>query len=197
MKKFKCITDLIWHMYTETKNAMEPTHCDNWYFYHDALSLMTAASSRKWMEEKGILKHWWLPKEGVNDWSKEYKNRPACNSPEMMPLGTSLNRGVHAAASRHAALTDKMDADNPKKFARDTPSRLSESYFRVWRGDGRGAAPSDARIAQDCKKFVPSCWAIFKAAGVVVQGLGDRNGQRAVISRQGRKDSSSTCIAAY
>ena len=81
-----------------------------------------------------------------------------------------------------------MDTDNPKKFARDTPSRLSESYFRVWRGDGRSAAPSDARIAQDCKKFVSSCWAIFKAAGVVVQGLGDRNGQRAVISREGRKD---------
>ena len=93
------------------------------------------------MEEKGILKHWWLPKEGVNDWSKEYKNRPVGNSPEMMPLDTSLNRDVHAAVSRHAALTDKMDTDNPKKFARGTPSRLSESCFRVWRGGGgRGAA---------------------------------------------------------
>eukprot|EP00937_MAST-01D_sp_MAST-1D-sp2_P007113 g7113.t1 len=188
MSKYKCVADLVEHIYSETKAVMELTHGDNWYFYHGALSLMTAASTRAWMEEKGILKHWWLPMEGLNDWSKEYKNRPVGNSPEMMLLGTSLNKDVHDSVSYHAALTDKLAIDNPKKFARDTPSRLVKSYMRVWRGGGRGAAPAAARISQGCKKFVSSCWAIFKVKGVVVQGLGDRNGNRAVEGRKGRKD---------
>ena len=50
---------------------------------------------------------------------------------------------------------------------------------------GTPETPSAARIAQDCKKFVSSCWAILEAKGIVVQGLGNRNGQRAVEGRKG------------
>ena len=59
----------------------------------------------------------------------------------------------------------------PKK-----PSRRSSSIGRKYK-----------KGAKD-KKFAAARDAAAARAAVVVQGLGDRNGQRAVISRQGRED---------
>ena len=60
------------------------------WFSHNALSLSTAKQTRKEMEEKGYLKHWILPKLGVNK-KTIYAERPPGNSPEMMPWECSLN----------------------------------------------------------------------------------------------------------
>ena len=35
-------------------------HEDNWYFYHDALSLMTSAEYIAWMKDVGYCKRWLL-----------------------------------------------------------------------------------------------------------------------------------------
>ena len=46
---------------------MEGTsHAGDFFFYHDALSLMTAKETRKWMSEKGFMKKWLVPQNGVN-----------------------------------------------------------------------------------------------------------------------------------
>ena len=56
MKMKKCVTlnnycnikDLVTHIYKESKRMFKGTNCkDSWYFYHDALSIMTSASTRE------------------------------------------------------------------------------------------------------------------------------------------------------
>ena len=49
------ITLLVWHMYAETKKAFLGTgHENDFFFYYDALSLMTAKETMEWMEEVDI-----------------------------------------------------------------------------------------------------------------------------------------------
>ena len=46
MKPFVCITRLVSFILEESKRVMQGTiHEDDWYFYHDALSLMTASAT--------------------------------------------------------------------------------------------------------------------------------------------------------
>lgn len=62
LKNFCSVRELVTHIYEETKRQFQDTiYKDSFYFYHDALSLMTATSTMDWMRETGILKHWLLP----------------------------------------------------------------------------------------------------------------------------------------
>jgi hypothetical protein len=57
-----CITDMIEHIYKESELLFKDTiHKDDWLFWHDALSLMTAKDTVVWMKEKGYYKRWILP----------------------------------------------------------------------------------------------------------------------------------------
>ena len=48
LSPYRCITDIVQHIYTETKKTFEGTkYEDNFFFYHDALSLMTAKETVK------------------------------------------------------------------------------------------------------------------------------------------------------
>ena len=64
-------------------------HANNWYFYHDALSQLMAKDMQNWLVEKGYKERWLRPLEGLNK-GTDYENRPIGDSPEMMPLDTSL-----------------------------------------------------------------------------------------------------------
>ena len=67
-----CITSLIQYMMTESARVMADTvHSKDWYFYHDALSLMTANQTRQWMKETSIggenrMDKWLVPIFGCN-----------------------------------------------------------------------------------------------------------------------------------
>ena len=96
-KKFVCIKELIIHVVEETRRVMSRTKFqDNFYFYHDALSLMTAAETRNWMREQDYEKYWLLPMKDLNI-GTTYHNRPVGDSPEMMPLDCSLFNDLHKA----------------------------------------------------------------------------------------------------
>ena len=106
LKNFCSVQDLVTHIYTESKKFYEGTEFeDNWYFYHDALSLMTAKSTIEWMADVGYLKHWLLPVHGLNSEFKRYKGRPIGNSPEMMPWDCSLNMDLIHAVDQHCVMT--------------------------------------------------------------------------------------------
>ena len=66
MKKYICVTKLIKHIHDKSAAVMKGTEYENdWYFYHDALSLMTANRTITWMKEQGYYKRWVLPL-GIN-----------------------------------------------------------------------------------------------------------------------------------
>ena len=56
MKKWLNIRTLITHMYTVSKDFFQGSECgNNWFFYHDALSLMCNKEVKLWIHQQGIL----------------------------------------------------------------------------------------------------------------------------------------------
>ena len=94
---------------------------DDFMFYHDALSIMTAKECREYMEEKGVLKHWILPELGLNDTFARFKGVPLGNSPELMPLDASLNKdvddGVNVQRPRAAQFVETVEQRQGLKIA--------------------------------------------------------------------------------
>jgi hypothetical protein len=179
MKHFRPITELITHVFEESKRAMGP----NYLVWHDALSLMTCDTTRTWMEEKGYLEHWVLPELGLNRYWKYYKDNPTGNGPELHWMDNSLNRDSDVAASAHCAETNMLregDALFGNKFRMDTPGELTRTYMRVWNGDANGAAPSGARIVHDIENWVDVLHRIFDAKGIAVDDR--REGRRRATS---------------
>ena len=65
-------------------------HEGDLYIVQDALVLMAAKETIKWMKQKGYLHHWLLPLNGLQD-GTPYAGRPVGNSPEFIPLDNSIN----------------------------------------------------------------------------------------------------------
>lgn len=176
-----CITDLVQHMYDEARKLFNPENDpekDDWWIYHDALTQMTAKETKDWMEEKGILKHWILPEQGLYEDEKDlraYYGRPVGNSPEFMPLDCSLNNDIHKSVNKHCAATCHIrdDDGDPRKFSISTPKRGDRAYFRVLEG-----CPSSERIVRDCKKVVEHLKKVQEKEGIIIPGLGNRPGRR-------------------
>jgi hypothetical protein len=163
------IQDMVTHIYNETKKLyMGSPYEKNFYFYHDALSQMNNSDTIEWMKLQGYLKHWILPMNGCNE-GTTYDNHPVGNTPEIMPLDTSLFNDLDEAIQRHIIYTNRLDPTDPKKFSLSTPSRASSAYRRVWEG-----APSSKRIIQDISKLTFNMSSIVQHKGCVVPGLGNR-----------------------
>ena len=150
---------------------------DNFSFYHDALSLMTAAETRNGMREQDYEKYWLIPMKDLNI-GTTYHNQPVGDSPEMMPLGCSLFNNLYEAAHRHVSLTHLLQKDDPKKFCLATPKEISRAYCRPWTCGGEEGSPSCQRIIQDCNKFFSNIQVINDAKGIMCAGLGNRRGHR-------------------
>ena len=52
LSPYVCVTDIILYMCAESKRLMEGTvHNNDWYFYHDALTQITARETKEWMRQ--------------------------------------------------------------------------------------------------------------------------------------------------
>ena len=191
---------LVQSIYDNSKEVFRGTkHEDNWYFYHDALSLMTADECKEYMQRQGILKHWILPQFGINE-GTVYNMRPVGNSPEMMPLDSNLNKDIHEAAHSHCVYTADLPDTDPRKFSLNTPKRALNAYQRLWDpslGPDAGV-PSSKRIIEDVRRVVDEVLPrLFEARGATVKGLGTRTGRRrelnlAPLPRGGRRKKKET-----
>jgi hypothetical protein len=180
LKKFKCVTEMVDHIVAESRKMVD--NGDNFLFYHDALSIMTARECRNYMQAKGVLKHWVLPEFGLNDDFPRFKGVPLGNSPELMPLDASLNKDVDDGVARHCGITGFLKDNDPRKFLRDTPKRLNHAYVRVWEG-----WPESKRIVEDIDKFTLALHKIFEAKGVMIpDGRNIQKGDRKVDGKDER-----------
>ena len=184
MKPFVCITRLISFILDECKRVMHGTiHEDDWYFYHDALSLMTASTTLNWMDSEtfngvSIRKKWLVPQKGLNK-GTPYEGRPVGNSPEFMPLDNSLNADIKRAHDLHCIITSKLHIKDPRKFSMRTPKLISRGILRlVESGDGEEGVPCSERVMYDCDKALNSMWEVYKKGGAIVAELANRNGHR-------------------
>ena len=102
-------------------------HEDDFFIVHDALVLMTAKETIKWMKEKNWFRCWLLPMNGLQD-GTPYAGLPVDNSPEFMPLDNSMNRDTlhslrfHCVLSRFVLDGEGTDEEERNmKFSFSTP----------------------------------------------------------------------------
>ena len=164
-------------------NTYFPEIGDNWYFYHDALSQMTAGDCREWMMENSIWEHWLRPvggteltwedgddyviTEGRDKWRDAY---PPGNSPTYMPWDVALNKDLHDCVKRHVLLTGDLENDDFRKFSLATPKEGTRAYIRCLEG-----SPLPHRINRDIRFFVDTALSIYESKGAIVNGLGNGN----------------------
>jgi hypothetical protein len=162
----------------ESNQVMQGTkHADDWYFYHDALSQLTAKDMQNWLVEKGYKERWLLPLIGLIKGTVD-ENRPIGDSLEMMPLDNSLFEDLHAEVCRHAAQTVLLPLEDPEKFSLANPKEVARAYLRLWDHmlPTNEGCPCSSRIVEDCTKFVSNIRVIYDAKGIMVSGVGNRNG---------------------
>jgi predicted flap endonuclease-1-like 5' DNA nuclease len=184
MSAYVCITEMVTHIHDESARVMKGTvHENDWKFYHDALSLMTAKDTIAWMKKMDYYKRWILPIEGLfhdDPALKVYIGRPVGDSPENMPWDTSLNQDVHIAVRLHvnytSLLLENSEVVDPKKFSLSTPIRGSSAYLRILEA---GISPRPERIVQDINRVLESMKQIVEAGGIAIDGIGNRSGRRA------------------
>ena len=62
MKNYMCVTTLVKEMHAASQASFFGTiHEDGWYFYHDALSQMTAPTTVDWMNREDYYRRWLIP----------------------------------------------------------------------------------------------------------------------------------------
>ena len=179
---FISINKLIDHMFSEAKRLMANTvHQNDFFVYHDALSLMTGKDSIKYMQEKGYWDRLIRPLNGLNDKYSRYKDRVIGKHPYLMPLDAHLNQDLHAAFDYHCVLTQHLSQDDPKKFSRNTPKVMERGYLKLWDHtlpEGEGC-PSSARILRDINQVVNISYKrLYDARGIALQHVA-RKGRRA------------------
>ena len=105
MSKFCCITDLIRFMMKEVEKLMKGSvHEENFFIVHDALVLMTAKDTIKFMKENNCFHCWLLPMNEFQD-GTPYYGRPVGINPKFMPLYNILNRYILHSLRFHCVLS--------------------------------------------------------------------------------------------
>lgn len=186
-KPFRWVMELVEHIVVESKKFFTGTeHEDSWFFYHDALSIMTEKCTVLWMKEKDYYKHWILPQLGLNDDIGSYGGRPVGNSPEYMPWDASLNKDAHESVSRHcilsrATLKQQKKTYDVRQFSMATPTEGARAYHRIL-CPINGVAPSSKRIVQDIEGVFTAMGVVQANKGCYVHGLAERTGRRFITS---------------
>jgi hypothetical protein len=175
------IKDIILYMCDESQTLMEgTTHQDSWFFYHDALSLMTNKTTKDWMRQtmfrgKSIFSRWLVPQNNLQI-NTTYHERPVGNSPEFMPLDNSLNHDLKSSHLHHCAVTAHLPNNDLRKHSMSTPKLIERGILRIW--NNPMGPPSSERIIHDCFLVLDAFDQVYKAKGAMVPGLCDRNGIR-------------------
>ena len=205
MRLVNPISEMIRHMAQESSNALKGTKYEGKaLFYHDALSQLTESKTVEWMQKnecegRKLIDMWIRPVLGCNNEivlsngkkTNNYAGRPPGNSPEFMPLDTTLNQDIHMNVRTQVSATHFLPKDHKNKFSLATPKTIEHAYGRVHcpnYGDKHSAIPTSKRIVQDINKVFFSLLTVMKAKGRIVPGLASCSGHRAFLSAIARNE---------
>ena len=165
-------------------------HEDNLFIAHDALVLMTAKETIKWMKENNYFHRWLLPTNGLQDMTP-YTGCPLGNSPEFMPLDNILNRDIlHSLRFNYVLSRFLLDGEGTDeeernvRFSLSTLKEISRGLNRIWESKMR--KPSLVRIIQDVDLALKALEIVYRENGAAVEGLADRNGNRRKLVGEGK-----------
>ena len=173
------INKLIDHLFSASKEFFLGTaYEDDFFVYHDALSLITSANSQAYCNEKGY--RLILPQLDLNK-GTIYENRPIGNIPWEMPMDAHLNQDVHQSVDHHVLLTQHLPDNDERKFSKRTPKLMARAYKKIYdpkHGPNAGA-PVSARIIQDINRVIDTTYlAIFRNRGRSLDNAAYNKGRR-------------------
>ena len=175
------IADTAEHMVVEMRLLFKDTaYSDNFRFYYDALSLMTAKTIINYMVEKDYLKYWVPPEMDLYKRYpklKSYHGRPPGNSPEFCLLNSNLNQDLYLSVNRHVRMIKLYHADDLRRFSLATPARATNAYLRIF-NKHTGVALTSKRIVEDTLQIVEALKKVVAAKGTVVADINNRTGRR-------------------
>jgi hypothetical protein len=193
--KWMCITDLMDHVVEQGNVVFKGTTREHdWVIYHDRLSQWWEEESQEYLETQHHMRdRQWKAVGSTNDsLPKYYKNSLMGDSPELMPLDSSLFNDLIDAVGAHVSATwEKKELDpkgthwnDKKKFKMSTPDEAWATMEAVWLGSD---AVRSERIIDDVDKVQEALEAIVKAEGAVVHSHNGRKGHRACSHRTASK----------
>ena len=153
LKPFVLITDYVACITTETEKAFAgTTYVDDWFFYHDALSLMIVAQCKTWMDKQGFLKRWIILSADLYnrypDLHKKFGRNPYGNTPKIIPWNLSLNDDIYRHHGNHIQITTELPKNHSLKFSELTTNKMAKSYCQLLDRSCGGCVTTYNRIFQ-------------------------------------------------
>eukprot|EP01050_Picozoa_sp_SAG11_P017372 SAG11_NODE_2500_length_3282_cov_3.538800_1_plen_631_part_00 len=183
--KFFSIATIMDHLKAEGDRifAGTPREAD-WLIYHDRLPQWWEPDAQAHMERLGMAhRQWWAEGATNESLTEYYKEKLFGDSPEMMPLDSSLFNDLIEAIGKNVCATVGLDAK--ERHSMSTPDEAWQTMCAVWQ---TADAVSSGRIIQDIDRVLVAIERIIEADGAYVEELDYRNGHRKaaqLISRGG------------
>ena len=152
---------------------------NTWCIYHDALSQWWErgkGGAQEYMASRGFANRQWRARGGTNDRvAAYYKDRLMGDSPELMPLDSSLFGDLIEKVAYLVVSTASNAGED--RFSMGTPDEAWRAMTAAWE------LVPDERIVQDIGRFRSAVATIIAAKGAYVEAADLRNGHRQVMQR--------------
>ena len=170
------IKDLIdWTIDRGNELFADTRYSTTWWIYHDALAQWWEKSAQEHIKARGFEFRQWRADDTINaQINRRYRNRLMGDSPELMPLDSSLFGDLIEKVAWLVVATGQM-GDN--KYSMATPDKAWKTMVDAWE------LVPEARIRQDVGRFVTALDAIIAAEGAYVADMDLRNGHRREMQR--------------
>ena len=189
--KYLCIIDIMAKVIDEGNRIFKgSTREHDWVIYHDRLSQWWEEDAQEYLRSRGFFHRQYRAVGFTNDTlTPYYKNKLMGDSPELMPLDSSLFNDLIEAIAKHVTATYHIplptkEVPQPNKYSMATPELAWATMTELWNSDG---IISESRIFQDCDKFEAALDAIIAVQGTIVESMNNRNGHRAVAAKLNRE----------
>ena len=171
------IKGLIDHVISEGNRIFADTRfATTWWIYHDALPQWWEAAAQAYIASRGFANRQWRARGDTNDKvSAWYRNKLMGDSPELMPLDSSLFSDLIEKVAWLVISTGKLEKG--EKYSMATPDEAWRTMVAAWELVETG------RIVADVSRFTAALDAIIAAKGAYVSDYDLRNGHRVVMRR--------------
>ena len=172
------IQELVDHTIDEGNRLFAGTAFANtWLIYHDALPQWWEKETQEYIQSRGFAQRQWRANAETNAvLPRHYRDRLMGDSPELMPLDSSLFSDLIEKVAWLVVSTTSLKAEG-KHYSMDTPDNAWKTMVAAW-----GEIPQK-RVVDNIKRFESALDAIIAADGAYVSDKDLRNGHRMVMQR--------------
>ena len=175
--KLTSIQGLVDHVIQEGNRLFADTRWkDSWKIYHDALPQWWERKTQEYIEERGFKDRQWRANSDTDLLiASHYKGKLMGDSPELMPLDSSLFSDQIEKVAGLVVSTASLP--NDEKYSMATPDKAWRTMVDAW------TQVPEHRIVQDIDRFGLALGAIITAKGAYVSDCDLRNGHRRLMRR--------------